>query len=289
MELPVKAHPVRLKLEHFEAGLYPGSVNQLLFCEQDEALVLICESDEAGDESGLLRIGSIVDRKDWRQLIQKLLSRDIVGLYTEGDVQLGDCVWPEKIAVDGSTSLFTEIACLAWAGHPFSGFAGALIALEDQALVDIRKALGPLTSRKLLWKLCRMERVLQEYEKNFIDLVEIISRAHSARMDIFNIWQGIRIRIELLEAQAQYEECENAWHVFPYRPVIDEMVECWRIQNPATSSTTKIGVGIKSSAIRDFLLRYVRSNRQLPSGTHDLKSPWMSGSFEVNFDDLKAD
>jgi hypothetical protein len=281
----MKAHPVRLTLEHSGAGPGLGNVNQLQLREQENCLVLICECDQGGQ----FRIGSIVDRKNWRELIRKLLSREIAGLYREGDVQQGDCVWPEEIAVDGTTSLFTEIACLAWSGQPFSEFAGALIALEDEVLVDIRKALGPLTSRGLLWKLCRMERVLNEYDKNFFDLAEIISRARLAKIGIFEIWRGVRVRIELLEAQAQAEKRENAWRVFPYRPAIEEMVERWRGQNPASSGNTNLGRSMKSGALRDFLLRFVAIHRQLPNGVHNLKVKGMSPSFDVNFDDLKAD
>ena len=195
MEVPIKAHPVRLRLEYYGAGPGLGGIAELDFRAQGNRLILVHKEDITFEDELQITVSSIIDEKNWRQLIHELRSQNIFSSYCGGDVQDVNCVWPGEILVDGSPSFFTEVLCLAWAGENFCELANALISLKDEALIEIRNALGPLTSRKLLWKLCRMERVLEEHGEDFSELVEIISLACLAKLDIPQIWRGVRTRV----------------------------------------------------------------------------------------------
>ena len=57
----------------------------------------------------------------------------------------------------------SELLSLAFAGPPFSELAEALIALPDEQLASIQSSVGSFRDRRLLWKICRIQRVLGEF------------------------------------------------------------------------------------------------------------------------------
>jgi hypothetical protein len=259
-----------------------GGSSRLSITPTAAGIVVIDELPGEGDD--FRRRTLLAAHSGWRGVTDHLIRNSIVAFDTGGETS-GEYPWPQSIELRGRGTLAADMIAIAWAGEPVSHIARVLALHDDTTLEALRVRHGSLRSEAFIDEVMRLKRWADDLGADFDD---IIARGPRFGFELREMRKDAVKMARVVEAEDRATKLRREWSLSPFEPQIEALVAAWRRANPATSTNTQMGVGIRSGMLKRALEAYVLERGCLPTGVQRIANDtrYSVGDLTVNLDDL---
>ena len=267
--------PVTLQFRYFGSGPGCGGISRLSVHTLKRGVKVMFGSDVTNAAEKDVTVLTLPTTSDWRAVISAIGDMSNCALWCDGSMD-EDYPWPSNMESEGADNLFVEILKLAWAGPPVSDVGKALAVASDGQLTTLRASAGPLTSRRFIQQLLRINKACS--------LADVIARMPAKGFSLSEIRRGARTAAILARARQHMVDAQQAWDLLGFETDIERIVASWKQRNQATSANAGIGRGVESSVLRAYLRDCVVRQRALPTGSQTLTASFGSSEWKFTVD-----